>query len=301
MSLYNESFFNGTTGLIQNILLTASAQEICNRKFNPSGIETDYYSNSIAYGVGMDNVPNGLSQLDLVVNLPIAQQTGLTDSVDLAARITSVTSQVLDSIPFSHNASYPSINDYPMETLPSYLTGGNPTLERRLVWLCTSLMNLTSWLEEWNFYSLTCEHFINASLGTETTMLQRAGYIRASLLNAKIAYLLRADVIAVADTEQVLTDYTNHLILELDAPIRYRFVPEDYTSYLVNAPIIDLITVEAEITGTESESNYLDPVTGNSNDVGSSYSDYIGDSGGSSSTSIAPQGQEPPIDTLPEC
>lgn len=310
MTQYSETFFNSVSGLIPQLILACTAQEVCNRKYQPSSISIDYASGSITTGISVSDDDSVQGNLQIDISFPFSQQSGLKRRSELAERITSVTDLNLDSVPIGREFTYPRSNDFPVPAKPSYLTGTEDTLERRITWLCQTLVNVKSWLKEWNQFALVCSgieddlitgYFTvnNASVTTYTT--PRAQAIRETLTKLKVPYILSPTSLGITDNEEAITDYTNYLLDQLNNKLKYRKVP--YYNLLSDYIPVDAEYIsEGAISSTASESAYVDQLggdTGESSVGGNNYSDFVSVPDNDYSPTIAPDYS--PIQTLSDC
>jgi hypothetical protein len=308
MTYYDELTVSYVEGLIPQLVLCCIYQEITNRRYIAESLEIDYASGSINLGIQVTNDPLTIATLQLDISFPIAQQSPLLKRQELAERVSSVTDLHTDNIAIAREVSYPRVSDYPVPAKPTYLSGRNDTLERRIVWLCQQIINLDSWLAEWNQLALICEFVIVGVNANNTTVTQHAGFIVIALRTLAIPFMLLPDTIAL-DDESAITAYTDHLISQLTPFPAYREVPyvPDY-ALLINIPVVvSEITVQGEIQGVESESSFVDSFVDSSQQSSPSeleYGDYINygnDSGNGSGNTPANAPNQDPINSLPDC
>jgi hypothetical protein len=309
MTQYNETFFNPVPGLIPQLILACTAQEVCNRKYQPSSISVDYATGSITTTISVSDDDKSQGRLQIDINFPVSQQSGLKRRSELAERITSVTDLSLDSVPVGREFIYPRLNDFPVPLKPDYLSGTEDTLERRIAWLCQVLVNVKSWLKEWNQFALICEKIPGTiitleylpndpvPLITETT---RAKAIRETLKKLKVLYILSPASVAIGNDEDAITDYTDYLLNQLNTQLKYRKVPY-YDSIDDYIPVSSKTLIEGMINSTSSELEYVDQLgeSVGSSVGGNDYSDFVSTPDGDRSPSVAPDYS--PIQTLSDC
>jgi hypothetical protein len=308
MTYYDESIVSSIDGLIPQLVFCCVLQEITNRRYIAQSLEVDYASDSINLGIQVTNDPLTPASLQLDISFPIAQQSPLLRRHELAERVSSVTDLHTDNIAIARELAYPTIWAYPVPAKPTYLSGRNDTLERRIVWLCQQVINLDSWLAEWNQLVSICEFVIAAqsptTLGANHTVTQHAGFIVRALRTLAMPFMLLEDTIAL-DDESAITAYTDHLISQLATFPPYREVPivPDY-ALLINIPVITDITTPGDIIGVESESGFVDSFTAQNNSPSElEYSDYINSEYINGGTSFAPTNapNAEPQNSLPDC
>jgi hypothetical protein len=298
MTYYDELIVSSIDGLIPQLVFCCIYQEITNRRYIAESLEVDYASESINLGIQATNDPLTIATLQLDISFPIAQQSPLLRRHELAERVSSVTDLHTDNIAIAREVSYPRIGDYQVPAKPTYLSGRNDTLERRIVWLCQQIINLDSWLAEWNQLALICDYVIKATTITNNSHLAGRGfYIATALRTLAIPFMLLPDTVAL-DDESAITAYTDYLISQLATFPAYREVPQvtDYQS-LVNIPPLP-ITNQGEISGVESESSFVDSFTAQASSPSElDYGNYINN--GSDTPANAPN--QDPVNTLSDC
>jgi hypothetical protein len=299
MTYYDESIVSSINGLVPQLVFCCIIQEITNRRYIAESLEVDYATDSINLGIQATNDPLTPASLQLDISFPIAQQSPLLRRHELAERVSSVTDLHTDNIAIAREISYPRIGDYPVPDKPTYLSGRNNTLERRIVWLCQQIINLDSWLAEWNQLALIYEFTIVNVKPNNNTVSQHAGFIVRALRTLAMPFMLLPDTIAL-DDESAITAYTDYLISQLTPFPPYREVPfvTDY-ALLLNIPVVREITTEGDIQGVESESNFVDGFITQSNSPSElDYGDYI-NNGTSGTPANAPNAD--PQNSLPDC
>jgi hypothetical protein len=300
MTYYDESIVSSIDGLIPQLIFCCIYQEITNRRYIAQSLEVDYASDSINFGIQTTNDPLTLASLQLDISFPIAQQSPLLNRRELAERVSSVTDLHTDNIAIGREISYFRISDYPVPPKPIYLSGRNDTLERRIVWLSQQIINLNSWLDEWNLFAAICNYTIeHVNPDYNATPTQNAGFIVRGLRNLAIPFMLLVDTFAL-DDESAVTAYTDHLISQLDPFPNYREVPviDDYQSVL-NIPEVVNVSADGGIDGTASESEFIDSfIAENSLPSELAYGDYINNAGGDTPAN-APNAD--PQNSLPDC
>jgi hypothetical protein len=302
MTFYDESIVSSINGLVPQLVFCCIIQEITNRRYIAESLEIDYATDSINLGIQITNDPATLATLQLDISFPIAQQSPLLRRRELAERVSSVTDLHTDNIAIGREASYPRIGDYPVPDKPAYLIARNDTLERRIVWLCQQIINLDSWLAEWNQLASICELAIVNANGNNATVTEHAGFIVRALRTLNMPFMLLPDTIAL-DDESAITAYTDYLISQLTPFPAYREVPlvADYALLLNIPPVVTEITTQGEIQGVESESNFVDGFVAQNQSSSPSeleYGDYINN--GNSGTPANAPNQEPE-NSLPDC
>ncbi len=300
MTYYDESIVSSIDGLIPQLVFCCIYQEITNRRYIAQSLEVDYASESINLGIQTTNDPLTPATLQLDISFPIAQQSPLLRRYELAERVSSVTDLHTDNIAIAREVSYLRFSDYKVPTKPTYLSGRNDTLERRIVWLCQQIINLNSWLGEWNQFASICEATLNnVNSSNNATVAQHAGFIVRALKKINTPFMFRADTIAL-DDESAITAYTDFLISQLATFPAYREVPDvpDYV-LLVNIPPITDVSAQGGISGVQSESDFVDSFVTQSNAPSQlNYKDYIND-GSSDAPANAPN--QDPVNSLPDC
>ena len=304
MTYYDELIVSSVNGLVPQLVFCCICQEITNRRYIAESLEVDYASDSINLGIQLTNDPLTIATLQLDISFPIAQQSPLLNRSELAERVSSVTDLHTDNIAIAREASYPRGGDYPVPDKPTYLSGRNDTLERRIVWLCQQIINLDSWLAEWNQLVVICDFVTtNYNIYNNASVAENAGFIVRALRTLAMPFMLLEDTIAL-DDESAITAYTDHLISQLDTFPPYREVPyvPDY-KLLINIPVITLITEQGDIYNVESESSFVDSfIEQNSSPSELEYGDYINDgSSGSGSGTPANAPNQDPQNSLPDC
>jgi hypothetical protein len=200
MTYYDELIVSSIDGLIPQLVFCCIYQEITNRRYIAESLEVDYASESINLGIQATNDPLTIATLQLDISFPIAQQSPLLRRHELAERVSSVTDLHTDNIAIAREVSYPRIGDYQVPAKPTYLSGRNDTLERRIVWLCQQIINLDSWLAEWNQLALICDYVIKATTITNNSHLAGRGfYIATALRTLAIPFMLLPDTVALDD------------------------------------------------------------------------------------------------------
>ena len=299
MTYYDESIVSSIEGLIPQLVFCCVYQEITNRRYIAQSLEVDYATDSINLGIQTTTDPLTPATLQLDISFPIAQQSPLLKRHELAERVSSVTDLHTDNIAIAREVSYPRISDYPVPPKPSYLSGRNDTLERRIVWLCQQIINLNSWLAEWNQFATIANYAIEHVNPNNATLTQHAGFIVRALRNLSMPFMLLPDTIAL-DDESAITAYTDYLISQLDPFPAYREVPlvDDYIS-LINIPDIKEVAVAGGIDSTASESDFVDSfIAQNSLPSELAYGDYINNAGNDTPAN-APNAD--PQNSLPDC
>lgn len=303
MTYYDESIVSSINGLVPQLVFCCIYQEITNRRYIAESLEVDYATESINLGIQVTNDSLTIATLQLDISFPIAQQSPLLRRQELAERVSSVTDLHTDNIAIAREVSYPRIGDYPVPAKPTYLSGRNDTLERRIVWLCQQIINLDSWLAEWNQLVSICELVI-ARFNPEhnANVTQNAGFIVRALRTLAMPFMLRPETIAL-DDESAITAYTDHLISQLDTFPTYREVPyvPDYELLVNIPPVVTEITEQGLIQGVGSESSFVDSfIEQNSSPSELEYGDYI-NNGSSGGDTPANAPNQDPINSLPDC
>ena len=299
MTYYDESIVSSIDGLIPQLVFCCIYQEITNRRYIAESLEVDYASESINLGIQTTNDPLIPATLQLDISFPIAQQSPLLQRHELAERVSSVTDLHTDNIAIAREVAYPRVGDYQVPDKPIYLSGRNDTLERRIVWLSQQIVNLDSWLAEWNQLALICEYVLTATtINTTGHLAERDLYIVTALRTLGIPFMLLPDTVTL-DDESAITAYTDYLISQLATFPIYRDVPQvtDYQSLVTIPPLP--ITNQGEISGVESESNFVDSFTAQSSSASEiDYGDYINNDRGDTPANAPNQD---PINTLSDC
>jgi hypothetical protein len=268
-------------GLIPQLVFCCIYQEITNRRYIAESLEVDYADGSISLGIQATNDPLTPATLQLEISFPIAQQSPLLRRYELAERVSSVTDLHTDNIAIAREVSYPRIGDYQVPTKPIYLSGRNDTLERRIVWLCQQIVNLDSWLNEWNQFALICDYVLTTTAINNINLVElKARYMVTALRSLAIAY-------------------TDFLISQLATFPIYREVRQvqDIGSLVTISPLP--IANQGEISGVASESSFVDSYIDtrySSSEL--DYGDYIKDDDKNTPPNAPNQD---PINSLPDC
>jgi hypothetical protein len=286
-------------GLIPQLVFCCIYQEITNRRYIAESLEVDYADGSISLGIQATNDPLTPATLQLEISFPIAQQSPLLRRQELAERVSSVTDLHTDNIAIAREVSYPRIGDYQVPNKPIYLSGRNDTLERRITWLCQQIVNLDSWLNEWNQFALICDYVLTTTaIGNINLVELKARYMVTALRSLAIPFMLRSDTIAL-DDESAITAYTDFLISQLATFPIYREVRQvqDIGSLVTISPFP--ITNQGEIAGVASESSFVDSYINTTYSPSElDYGDYIKDDDKNTPPNAPNQD---PINSLPDC
>jgi hypothetical protein len=299
MTYYDESIVSSIDGLIPQLVFCCIYQEITNRRYIAESLEVDYADGSISLGIQATNDPLTPATLQLEISFPIAQQSPLLRRQELAERVSSVTDLHTDNIAIAREVSYPRIGDYQVPNKPIYLSGRNDTLERRITWLCQQIVNLDSWLNEWNQFALICDYVLTTTaIGNINLVELKARYMVTALRSLAIPFMLRSDTIAL-DDESAITAYTDFLISQLATFPIYREVRQvqDIGSLVTISPLP--IANQGEISGVASESSFVDSYIDtrySSSEL--DYGDYIKDDDKNTPPNAPNQD---PINSLPDC
>ncbi len=313
MTAYPESQLSIVSGLIPQIVLACTYQQICNRKYEARGIKIDFATGSIRQGVAMTDDPKDIPVLRLNISMPIDQQSGLLKKTDLAERIESVTDIDLGNVSVGREVAYIRLNDFPVPAKPVFLRAEFDTLERRIIWMCLQLTNLKSWILEWNQYLTICNthraaySLRNSILAANPSLVPFQPPIASlehsileMLITMKTPYIL-AQSTAISDADR-LTDYTTHLIAELSQPLEYHplLVLENYTFEIPIYPDLTPLTT-GSISDAASESSYVDSLGASSGSETNvlDYNDFI--RGGESASTFDAPDTAAPVDTLSSC
>jgi hypothetical protein len=314
MTIYSEGQLSITKGLIAQIVLACTYQQICNRKYEARGVRKDFATGSIGQGIAATSEPEEIPTLRLDISMPIDQQSGLLQKTNLAERIESITDIDLDNVSVGREIAYIRPNDFPTPSKPSFMIGQFDTLERRIIWMCLQLVNLKSWVTEWNqYYRIVLLHRLAYS-NREAILLSKpslipfqplipslAESILVVLIAQKTPYILSQSAVLLA--EDRLEDYTLHLVGELSSPLEYHNLILLDDGYKFEIPISPDTSplVAGSISDAGSEQAYVDSLT-SSNDSAPDILDYNDFIRGAESSNIpdAPDDKEP-LNTLPNC
>lgn len=154
MTTYPINYFDGTEGILEQLLLAVIAQKLANKEYKQGLLDTGFVENSIDYNVTLDSVENGemVATLNLSLTFPTMpyERQILADSDDFSRRIMSVNTAHISNSFLPRKATYPQRSLTPI--LPAYLnTASNEnSLERRIFSLAYSMRNVLNWIARWN-------------------------------------------------------------------------------------------------------------------------------------------------------
>lgn len=314
MTTYPPTFFDSTPNYISQFVLACLAQEIADTYFInnlKSSIDTNYAQDAVTVGISADNTDNGVFTIN--VRLPLLQKTPLLNSVDLAERVVGMTSCDLGRLSIPRESAYAPRAAYLVPSLPTYLVGDKDILERRVAWLGLGIVNLKSWVEEWNNFAFVCRWF-KTFLGTTLTESSLASFVRVALKGIFKIPFFNLDSTVLLDDVSAVSAYTDYLIAQLNSPLAYRSIGAsdlsgEYSDIAASSGSSPTERLESQypqpeptvsgvdISGTTSEQNFYDP--GNSSN--SSTPDYSSDNGSNNQPSLNNVPNVEPENSLPDC
>jgi hypothetical protein len=154
MTTYPSTYFDGVTGLLEQLTLAVVSQKLINRSYLPDNLQTDFVSKSVDYRVVVDNSESyGEAYLQIDVTLPTIPYDArvlATADTDITTRALSLNAQSVASLGLSRENSYLG-RSFPAKC-PAYLedfTSANHlitnTLERRIYSLCIQILAYKRW------------------------------------------------------------------------------------------------------------------------------------------------------------
>jgi hypothetical protein len=154
MTAYPSTYFDGVTGLLEQLTLAVVSQKLINRGYLPDNLQTDFVSKSVDYKVVSDSTESyseAYLQIDVTLpSIPYDARVLATAGTDITTRAISLNTQSVASLGLSRESNY--LQKSFTAKCPAYLqdfTSANylitNTLERRIYSLCIQILAYKRW------------------------------------------------------------------------------------------------------------------------------------------------------------
>jgi hypothetical protein len=168
MTYYPQDYFDGVTGLLEQLALAVVTQREANQNYQPDGFTTDFVTRSVNWWAVVDNEGIRPSETASTATLEIEIQIPrfpleafvLTDSpADFTSDLYSVNLADVTNTSVNKKVAYP-INSFPAK-VPAFLSDWTSpnhklknTLERRIANLCLQIYAYKLWETRYNYVKL---------------------------------------------------------------------------------------------------------------------------------------------------